>query len=63
MEPTENERLMLVDKKDEIRNLTAEIMETMNEPGQVTNIKSKITDILSILSTIRSYAKPPKIST
>ena len=57
MELTETERLMLVDKKEEIRNLSAEIMEIMNEPGQITNIKSKITDILSILSTIGSYAK------
>jgi hypothetical protein len=57
MELTETERLMLVEKKEEIRNLTAEIMEIMSEAGQVTNVKSKITDILSILSTVGSYAK------
>jgi hypothetical protein len=57
MELTERERLMLLGKKEEIQNLTAELLEIMNKAGQVTNVKTKITDILSILSTIGSYAK------
>ena len=58
MELTEKERLMLVEKKEEIRKLTLEILDIANDPRQATEIKKKIASILSILSTIGSYAKP-----
>lgn len=57
MELTEKERLMLVEHKKEIQKLTSEILGIMNDPEQSTKIKRKITNILSILSTIGSYAK------
>ncbi len=58
MELTEKERLMLVEKKEEIRNLTTQILEIANDPRQATEIKKKIASILSNLSIIGSYAKP-----
>lgn len=57
MELTEKERLMLVENKKEIQKLTSEILGIMDDPEQATKIKRKITNILSILSTIGSYAK------
>lgn len=56
MELTENERLMLAKKKEAIQKLTAEILDIANDPKQTREIKKKITDVLSILSTIGSYA-------
>jgi hypothetical protein len=58
MELTEKERLMLVENKKEIQKLTSEILGIMDDPEQATKIKRKITNILSILSTIGSYARP-----
>lgn len=58
MELTEKERLMLVGNKKEIQKLTSEILGIMDDPEEATKIKRKITNILSILSTIGSYAKP-----
>lgn len=57
MELSENERLMLVKKKEEILKLTTEILDIKNDPEQALEIKKKITNILSLLSTISSYAQ------
>jgi len=58
MELTEKERLMLVRKKEEIQKLTAEILDIKNDPKRAIEIKKKITNVLSILSTLGSYATP-----
>jgi len=61
MELTGKERLMLVKKKEEIQKLTSEILdafEATNNLTQMTEIKKKLLHVLSILSTIGSYAKP-----
>lgn len=56
MELTEKERLMLVGKKEEIRKLTTEILDIMDDPKKQSGVKKKITSILSLLSTIASYS-------
>ena len=57
MELTEKERLMLVEKKEEILKLTKEILDSMNDPKQALEVKKKMTSILSLLSVIASYAE------
>jgi len=60
MELTEKERLMLVEKKEEIRKLTVEILDMLNDSEKeidIKEIKKRITSILSLLSTIASYSK------
>jgi hypothetical protein len=56
VELTEKERLMLVEKKDEIRKLTTEILDMASNPENALEIKKKFTSILSILNTIASYS-------
>lgn len=56
MELTEKERLMLVGKKEEIRRLTEEIIELVNNHKNSLEIKKKITAVQSLLSDIASYA-------
>jgi hypothetical protein len=56
MEITEKERLMLVEKKEEILKLTVEILDIYREPKQALEIKKRMTGILSLLSTIACYA-------
>jgi hypothetical protein len=57
MEITEKERLMLVEKKAEIRKLTEEILEpAITTKKNEIEIKKKVTGILSLLSTIASYS-------
>ncbi len=58
MELTEKERLMLVEKKEQIRKLTGEILDVCEDYAEASRIRKKITGVLSILSTIGSYAKP-----
>lgn len=56
MELTEKERLMLVEKKAEIRKLTEEIFDlTVNLKKNGVEIKKKVTGILSLFSVIASY--------
>jgi len=55
MELTENERLMFVQKKEEILKLTQEILDIKDAPKQALETK-KMTNILSLISTIASYA-------
>ena len=55
MEITEKERLLLV-KKEQIRKLTEEILETPSDKENEIVIKKKVTGILSLLSTIESYS-------
>ena len=57
MELTEKERLMLVEKKEEILKLTEEILGIMKAPEQALEVKKKMTSILSLVSTIASYAE------
>jgi hypothetical protein len=58
MELTEKERLMLVEKKKEIRKLTEELLDLTTSPEKnELEIKKKITGILSLTSTIASYSK------
>jgi hypothetical protein len=52
----EKERLMLVEKKDEIRKLTTEILDMASNPENALEIKKRFTSILNILSTIASYS-------
>jgi len=61
VEITEKERLMLVKKKEEICKLTNEIMEIEHSPEQITEIKKKMTAILSLISTIASYSNSKNI--
>jgi hypothetical protein len=57
MELTEKERLMLVQKKEEILKLTKEILDIMKDPKQALEIKKKMTSILSLISTIACYTE------
>jgi hypothetical protein len=54
MELSENERLMLVRKKEEISKLTSELVESNLNNKQTI---AKINEVISLLSTIGSYAK------
>jgi hypothetical protein len=56
LELTETERLMLVEKKEEIRKLTTEILDLASKPKNDLEIKKKFTNILSLLNTIASYS-------
>jgi hypothetical protein len=58
MEITETERLMLVKKKEEICGATFEILKIASNPLKEIEIKKDMTLILSLLSTIASYANP-----
>jgi hypothetical protein len=56
MELTEKERLLLVEKKEEIRRLTEDIIElTVDLQNNKTELKKRVTGILSLISTIASY--------
>jgi len=57
MELSENERLMLVRKKEEISKIISEIKTSnLNIPQKI----AKINEVISLLSTIESYAKPDR---
>ena len=57
MELSENERLMLVKKKEDIFKITSELL----TKDLINSEKiSKMNEILSILSIIESYAKPDR---
>jgi len=60
MEISEKERLMLVEKKEEILELTKQTLDLMDDPAQVSEVKKNIMSMLSKISTIASYAKPRK---
>jgi len=57
MELSENDRLMLVKKKEKISKITSELVK-----GELSDHEkiAKINEILSLLSTIESYAKPDR---
>jgi len=57
MEISEIERIKLMDKKDEIRQLSAEIIECLNTEPDIILIKKNMNAILNLLSTIASYGK------
>jgi hypothetical protein len=56
MELTLKERLMLVEKKEEILELTKEILDILSDSKKALDVKKKMTSILSLLSTIASYS-------
>lgn len=56
MELTEKERLMLMEKKEEIRKLTTEILDMASKPENALEIKKRFTSIVSHLNTIASYS-------
>jgi len=56
VELTEKERLMLMEKKEEIRKLTIEILDMASKRENALEIKKKFTSILSYLNTIASYS-------
>jgi len=60
VELTERERLLLLEKKDEIRKVTEEILECHADPGRWGEISKKMNHVLSLLSTISSYSKPDR---
>jgi hypothetical protein len=63
MELTGKERLLLVAKKEEIRKLTEEIFElTTDFMKNETELKKKVTGILSLMSTIASYTNSKNIN-
>jgi hypothetical protein len=56
LELTEKERLLLVEKKEEIRKLTEAIIQlTTDIESNKIEIKQKIQGILSLISTLASY--------
>jgi hypothetical protein len=57
MELTENERLRLIEKKEELLRVTSELSEICHDPKNAIEIERKINQVLSILSTIASFAK------
>lgn len=56
MELTEKERLILMEKKEEIRKLTTEILDIASKLENALEVKKKFTSILSLLNTIASYS-------
>jgi hypothetical protein len=57
MELSEDERVMFVKKKEEISQITSELLtERLSNSEKL----SKMNQILSILSTLESYAKPDR---
>jgi hypothetical protein len=59
MELTEKERLLLVEKKEEIRVLTEDIIElTADIKKNKTELKKKVEGILPLISTIACYTNP-----
>jgi len=56
MEITERERLLLVEKKEEICSITTEIITLVEDEKNALEIKKKITSILSLINTIASYS-------
>ncbi len=56
MELTENERLMLVKKKENICGATVRILEWAHDPKNELEIKRNMTFILSELNSISSYS-------
>ena len=61
MELTECERLMLVEIKKEILELTLEIFDIVKDKEKKIDVKKKLTTILSKISIISSYAKPKNV--
>ena len=61
MELTEEIRLKLIDKMDEISKLTREILQIEDDPEQITEIKKRMTTILSLIRTIASFSKSRNI--
>jgi len=60
MEITENERLMLIKKKEEIFQLTSEILDTYQTSGNVAEVIKRMNHTISLLTTIEGYSKPDR---
>ena len=63
MKLTEKERLMLVQRKDEILKLTIEILDIKDDPKQALEIKKKMTSVLSQIGVLGSYSKSKNFNT
>nr|ACD50078.1 hypothetical protein [uncultured crenarchaeote MCG] len=62
MDLTEKERLLLVEKKEEIRRLTEDIIDfSADLEKNKTEIKKRVSSILSLISTIASYTNSKNI--
>ncbi|MFA7071694.1 MAG: hypothetical protein GX965_10975 [Methanoculleus bourgensis] len=57
MDLTQRERLLLIEKKDEIRKVTEEILECYEDPNRWGEIGKKQNHVLSLLSTLGSFSK------
>lgn len=64
MEFSEQERLMLVNIKDEISILSKEILENIDELDSFDSLKfsKDLTDIISKITTLSSYAKSKNVN-
>jgi len=60
MELSENERLTLVKKKEEIAQITDEILDIYQKRGSRKEVIKKMNRVLSLLSTIESYTVPDR---
>lgn len=62
MNITEGERLLLIQKKEEIRTITQEIIEIVNKESttrqDITEVKKKFLHVLSLLHILASYGSP-----
>ena len=61
MELTEKIRLELINKMDEISKSTREILQIEDDPEKVTEIKKRMTTILSLIRTIASFSKSSNV--
>lgn len=57
VELTERERLLLIEKKDEIRKVTEEILDSYADPSRWGEINKDLNHVMSLLSTIGSFSK------
>jgi hypothetical protein len=60
MELTENERLLLVKKKEEISRLTSEIFDIYQKENSKNEVLKRITQVQNCLSILASYAPTNK---
>ena len=62
MELSKEERLMLVKKKEEILMYSNEIIDLAHDSKNVLEIQKKINSIVSLISTISSYASAKNVN-
>jgi len=57
MEISENERMMLIEKKEEINRISNEILEIYSDPNQTKELQKKLNNVICLLNIIACYAK------